>query len=154
MDAGIAAALESFLDDMPARIAAAHLVIGRSGASTVAELSVIGRPSILVPLPHSLDNDQKANAEKLQAAGAGIMIEQKYFTEDALAARLTGLLADGSTLQASARAALSQGAPDAVRRLADLVETLGRGEFKAHAPAALTDQRGPSGPLQFAMEDC
>lgn len=154
MDAGIAADLESFFDDMPARIAAAHLVIGRSGASTVAELSVIGRPSILVPLPHSLDNDQKANAEKLQAAGAGIMIEQKYFTEDALAARLTGLLADGSTLQASASAALSQGAPDAVRRLADLVETLGRGEFKAHAPAALTDQRGPSGPLQFAMEDC
>ncbi|MGV8996701.1 MAG: undecaprenyldiphospho-muramoylpentapeptide beta-N-acetylglucosaminyltransferase [Parvibaculaceae bacterium] len=126
-EAGIAADLESFFDDMPARIAAAHLVIGRSGASTVAELTVIGRPSILVPLPHSLDNDQKANAEKLQSAGAALMIEQKNFTEDSLAAELTTLLGDAPRLQAAAHAALGQGAPDAVRRLADLVESLGRG---------------------------
>ncbi|MFZ3032883.1 MAG: undecaprenyldiphospho-muramoylpentapeptide beta-N-acetylglucosaminyltransferase [Parvibaculum sp.] len=155
IDAGISVELESFFDDMPARIAASHLVIGRSGASTVAELSVIGRPSILVPLPHSLDNDQKANAEKLQAAGAAIMIEQKDFTEEVLASRLQGLLADPSTLVDAAQAALRQGAPDAVRRLADLVEALGRGEFKAHIEEKmLSDETGPSGPLLLAQEDC
>lgn len=137
-EAGIAADLESFFDDMPARIAAAHLVIGRSGASTVAELTVIGRPSILVPLPHSLDNDQKANAEKLQAAGAGLMIEQKNFTGDSLAAELTKLLADAPRLQSAAKAALGQGAPDAVRRLADLVESLGRGDV---APLQISQEK-------------
>ncbi|MES1991307.1 MAG: undecaprenyldiphospho-muramoylpentapeptide beta-N-acetylglucosaminyltransferase [Pseudomonadota bacterium] len=136
-EAGIAADLESFFDDMPARIAAAHLVIGRSGASTVAELTVIGRPSILVPLPHSLDNDQKANAEKLQAAGAGLMIEQKNFTEESLAAELVKLLADAPRLQSAAKAALGQGAPDAVVRLADLVESLGRG---ASVPVQIAEE--------------
>ena len=155
LDAGISAELNSFFNDMPARIAASHLVIGRSGASTVAELSVIGRPSILVPLPHSLDNDQKANAEKLQAAGAAIMIEQRGFTEEALAARLQELFANPSALARSAQAALGQGTPDAVRRLADLVEILGRGEFKAHIEGkTLADEIGPSGPLLFVQEGC
>ncbi len=150
---GINAELQNFFDDMPARIAAAHLVIGRSGASTVAELSVIGRPSILVPLPHSLDNDQKANAEKLEAAGAGFMIEQKSFSEEALSARLVALLADATTLAAAAKAALAQGAPNAVRRLADLVEALGRGEFQ-QAAGQVVDGSGPSGPLLFAKGGC
>ncbi|HEY4344639.1 MAG TPA: undecaprenyldiphospho-muramoylpentapeptide beta-N-acetylglucosaminyltransferase [Parvibaculum sp.] len=153
-DAGISAELQSFFDDMPVRIAAAHLVIGRSGASTVAELSVIGRPSILVPLPHSLDNDQKANAEKLEAAGAGFMIEQKNFSEDALSKRLVALLADAALLGSAAKAALAQGAPNAVRRLADLVEMLGRGEFQAEAMKRIADSRGPSGPLLFARGGC
>lgn len=153
--AGIAADLESFFDDMPARIATAHLVIGRSGASTVAELSVIGRPSILVPLPHSLDNDQKANAEKLQAAGAAIMIEQKNFSQEALAARLSDFLVDGSALASAAEAALGQGAPDAVKRLADLVEALGRGEFVTQSKtSSISDQSGSAGPLQFVQEGC
>jgi len=153
--AGISAELNSFFDDMPARIAASHLVIGRSGASTAAELSVIGRPSILVPLPHSLDNDQKANAEKLQAAGAAIMIEQRNFTAEALAARLQELFADPSALANAAQAALRQGTPDAVRRLADLVEALGRGEFNVVVEEKMpTDETGPSGPLLFAQENC
>jgi UDP-N-acetylglucosamine--N-acetylmuramyl-(pentapeptide) pyrophosphoryl-undecaprenol N-acetylglucosamine transferase len=152
--AGVHAELQSFFEDMPARIAAAHLVIGRSGASTVAELSVIGRPSILVPLPHSLDNDQKANAEKLQSAGAGFMIEQKNFTEDALSERLTALLNDATTLGSAAKAALAQGAPNAVRRLADLVELLGRGEFNNAKAKQLVDGSGPSGPLLFARGEC
>lgn len=153
--AGIAADLESFFDDMPQRIATAHLVIGRSGASTVAELSVIGRPSILVPLPHSLDNDQKANAGKLQAVGAALMMEQKDFSETTLSAELDALLNDGARLAAMAEAALGQGAPDAVHRLADLVEALGRGEFKsvASSPIPTIDSSGPSGPLLFAQED-
>ena len=138
--AGISAELESFFDDMPARIAAAHLVVGRSGASTVAELSVIGRPSVLVPLPHSLDNDQKANAGKLQDAGASVMIEQKNFSDTGFATMLTALLGDASRLSAMAAAALGQGVPDAVGRLADLVEQLGRGE-----PV--------SGPLHITQED-
>ncbi|MDR3498154.1 MAG: undecaprenyldiphospho-muramoylpentapeptide beta-N-acetylglucosaminyltransferase [Parvibaculum sp.] len=148
--AGIRADLQSFFDDMPARIAASHLVIGRSGASTVAELCVIGRPSILVPLPHSLDNDQKANAEKLEAAGAAFMIEQKNFTEEALAGRLTQLFADSATLAAAAKSALAQGQPRAVVRLADLVEALGRGEFHPATAAKQIAADGNPGPLLFA----
>lgn len=129
--AGIAVELNSFFDDMPERIAACHLVVGRSGASTVSELGVIGRPSILVPLPHSLDNDQKANAEKLANAGAAWMIEQKDFTEDAFAQRIEQLFAAPSGLEAAAAAAKRQGQPNAVRDLADLVEALGRGEYRA-----------------------
>jgi UDP-N-acetylglucosamine--N-acetylmuramyl-(pentapeptide) pyrophosphoryl-undecaprenol N-acetylglucosamine transferase len=154
-EADIAADLESFFDDMPQRIAAAHLVVGRSGASTVAELSVIGRPSVLIPLPHSLDNDQKANAGKMQTAGAAIMIEQKDFSVASFAARLVDLLGDSTQLAAMAHAALGQGAPDAVRRLADLVEELGRGEFTfaASSQKTIVDSSGPSGPLLFAQEE-
>ena len=129
-DAGISAELQNFFDDMPARIAAAHLVIGRSGASTVAELGIIGRPSILVPLPHSLDNDQKANAEVLAGEGAAWMIEQRDFTEEELAHRLAGLFGHPETLNGAAVAAKATGQPQAVRKLADLVEELGRGEFR------------------------
>ena len=137
-DAGITAELQNFFDDMPARIAAAHLVIGRSGASTVAELGIIGRPSILVPLPHSIDNDQKANAEVLAGQGAAWMIEQRDFTEEALAAKLADLFSRPETLNGAASAAKATGQPQAVTKLADLVEELGRGEFSralSHAKA-------------------
>ena len=93
-----------------------------------------------MPLPHSLDNDQKANAGKLQDAGAGIMIEQKNFTAETFATTLTELLGDVSRLSSMAGAALGQGVPDAVGRLADLVEQLGRGE-------------AASGPLHITQED-
>lgn len=153
--ANIHATLDSFFDDMPKRIAAAHLVIGRSGASTVSELCVIGRPSILVPLPHSLDNDQKANAQKVEAAGAGWMIEQKDFTEALLAARLATLLVDPEALARAAKSALGQGQPNAVRKLADLVEKLGRGEFHGlQAVAEPEDDVQSPGPLLFAQGGC
>ncbi|MDE1173441.1 MAG: undecaprenyldiphospho-muramoylpentapeptide beta-N-acetylglucosaminyltransferase [Parvibaculaceae bacterium] len=151
-EAGIAAELQSFFDDMPARIAAAHLVIGRSGASTVSELTVIGRPSILVPLPHSIDNDQKANALSIEQAGAGFMIEQKDFSSDHLATVLAGLFAAPKRLARTAEAALGQGRPDAVRALADLVEALGRGElgsFFARSPA----DRGADGASKFLLSE-
>ncbi|MBX3447853.1 MAG: undecaprenyldiphospho-muramoylpentapeptide beta-N-acetylglucosaminyltransferase [Parvibaculaceae bacterium] len=150
--AGIAAELQSFFDDMPERIAAAHLVIGRSGASTVSELAVIGRPAILVPLPHSLDNDQKANAGKFAEAGAGFMIEQKDFTEVALSARLQSLFAHPGDLADAARAAKSLGQPNAVRDLADLVEALGRGDYRAlrNRAAKQIANDGGSAELQFA----
>ncbi len=152
--AGIRATLQSFFDDMPVRIAKAHLVIGRSGASTVSELSVIGRPSILVPLPHSLDNDQKANAEKMQSAGAAWTIEQATLTEAALARKLAALFAAPSSLAAAAKAALAQGQPRAVRRLADLVEALGRGELYRHPIADGDDDVQSPGPLLFAQGGC
>lgn len=123
---GVAADVSSFFTDMPARIAAAHFVIARSGASTVAELSVIGRPSLLVPLPQSLDGDQAANAETLARLGAAQVVPQADFTPRRLAAEISARLADPSGLAAAAAAARSAGIPDAAERLADLVLRLAR----------------------------
>ncbi|WP_094463245.1 undecaprenyldiphospho-muramoylpentapeptide beta-N-acetylglucosaminyltransferase [Pannonibacter phragmitetus] len=119
---GLSAELAPFFRDMPARIAASHLVICRSGASSVSELSVIGRPSILVPLPNALDQDQSNNARVLEAVGGAWPVAQKDLTAQRLAAELTRLMDEPSTLQAAAAAARGQGKPDAVARLADLVE--------------------------------
>ncbi len=123
---GVAAEVSSFFSDMPARIAASHLVVARSGASTVAELSVIGRPSILVPLPQSLDGDQAANAETLATLGAAQVIAQSEFTPRRLASELSARLADPTGLATAAAAARSAGIPDAAERLADLVLRLAR----------------------------
>jgi UDP-N-acetylglucosamine--N-acetylmuramyl-(pentapeptide) pyrophosphoryl-undecaprenol N-acetylglucosamine transferase len=106
---------------MPARIAAGHLVIARSGASTVAELSVIGRASILVPLPHSLDGDQAENAATLAAIGAAQVVKQSEFTPVWLAGELQRRLADPQGLTRASEAAKSAGVPDAAERLAGLV---------------------------------
>ena len=86
--AGIVAELAPFFADLPQRLAAAHLVIGRAGASTVAELATIGRPSILVPYPHAADDHQTANARAFEAAGACIVIPHASFTAPTLAAHL------------------------------------------------------------------
>jgi UDP-N-acetylglucosamine--N-acetylmuramyl-(pentapeptide) pyrophosphoryl-undecaprenol N-acetylglucosamine transferase len=126
--AGLQAELAPFFKDLPARMAASHLVIGRAGASTVAELTVIGRPAILVPLPHALDNDQLANATRLAESGGGWCIEQKELTPERLAAAIWALAGEPERLVKSAAAAKAQGRPDAVARLADLVEALARGE--------------------------
>ena len=118
---GVAAEIAPFFSDLPARMAAAHLVISRSGASTVAELSAIGRPAILVPLPHALDQDQFENAGVLEAAGGAIRIEQHDFTPRRLAAEITTLASEPARLARMAQAAHSTGAIDAAERLADLV---------------------------------
>jgi UDP-N-acetylglucosamine--N-acetylmuramyl-(pentapeptide) pyrophosphoryl-undecaprenol N-acetylglucosamine transferase len=97
------------------------LVVSRSGASTVAELSAIGRPAILVPLPHALDQDQFANAGVLEAAGGAIRIEQRDFTAERLAREITALSNDPTRLAKMAQAAKSCGTTDAAERLADLV---------------------------------
>lgn len=110
-----------FFTDLPARIADGHLVVSRSGASTVAELAAIGRPAILVPLPHALDQDQAANAAVLERAGGALCLRQSDFTPDRLAAEITALATDPQKLVAMAAAARSQGATDAAERLADLV---------------------------------
>ncbi len=115
------AEIAPFFTDLPARMAASHLVVSRSGASTVAELAAIGRPSILVPLPHALDQDQRANAGVLAQAGGAIRLDQAEFTPDRLAAEIAALAAEPERLSAMAAAAKSQGATDAAERLADLV---------------------------------
>ncbi|MEW6254749.1 MAG: undecaprenyldiphospho-muramoylpentapeptide beta-N-acetylglucosaminyltransferase [Pseudomonadota bacterium] len=125
--AGVAAEIAPFFKDLPARMAAAHLVISRSGALTVAELAAIGRPAILVPLPNALDQDQAANARSLQKIGGAELILQDRFTPDHLAAVLARLCADGGALTDMARAARSAGTLDAADRLADAVARLARG---------------------------
>jgi UDP-N-acetylglucosamine--N-acetylmuramyl-(pentapeptide) pyrophosphoryl-undecaprenol N-acetylglucosamine transferase len=122
--ADVSAELATFFEDLPARLAQASLVICRAGASTVAELTVIGRPALLVPYPYATDDHQRANAAALTAAGAGWMIPNAEFTPEALAARLASLLADPAPLGAAAAAARALGRPDAAERLADVVMRL------------------------------
>jgi UDP-N-acetylglucosamine--N-acetylmuramyl-(pentapeptide) pyrophosphoryl-undecaprenol N-acetylglucosamine transferase len=117
----INAELAPFFSDLPARLASNHLVISRSGAGTVAELGAIGRPSILVPLPGALDQDQFANAGVLVAANGAIRIVQSEFTPDRLAAEISALAAEPSRLAAMASGARGIGKLDAAERLADLV---------------------------------
>jgi UDP-N-acetylglucosamine--N-acetylmuramyl-(pentapeptide) pyrophosphoryl-undecaprenol N-acetylglucosamine transferase len=126
--AGVAAAVAPFFADLPDRIAAAHLVVSRSGASTVAELAAIGRPAVLVPLPHALDQDQSANAGVLAAAGGALALRQDDFTPQRLAAEIGALASAPQKLVAMAAAARSQGAVDAAERLADLVLATIRGK--------------------------
>jgi UDP-N-acetylglucosamine--N-acetylmuramyl-(pentapeptide) pyrophosphoryl-undecaprenol N-acetylglucosamine transferase len=121
---GVPAELDSFFEDLPARLAAANLVIGRAGASTVTELTVIGRPAILVPYPHATDDHQTANAGAVAHAGAGWLIDNAAFTPAVLAERLSALLADSTPLDRAASAAWNLGRPDAAERLADLVQRL------------------------------
>ncbi len=116
--------LQPFFMDMPARIAAAHLVVCRSGASTIAELGVIGRPAIMVPLPHAIDNDQLRNAESFARAGAGWVHPQASLEPKDFAAFLTRLASQEGELKTAAAAALGHGRPDAAQRLADLTERL------------------------------
>ncbi len=118
--------LADFFGDLPARIAGAHLVVGRSGASTVSELAVIGRPSILVPFPHALDQDQAANAAILAVAGAATVLPQSEFTPQRLAELLRGALADPAALAKAAAAARSVGVANAAGRLADVVLEIAR----------------------------
>jgi UDP-N-acetylglucosamine--N-acetylmuramyl-(pentapeptide) pyrophosphoryl-undecaprenol N-acetylglucosamine transferase len=121
---GVTAEVAPFFQDLPARMAQAHLVIGRGGASTVAELAVIGRPSILVPLPGALDQDQAANAKALEAVGGARLVMQSDFTPETLAADLTALFADPVGLAHMADNARQAGAADAAERLAEWVVKL------------------------------
>ncbi|WP_428697822.1 undecaprenyldiphospho-muramoylpentapeptide beta-N-acetylglucosaminyltransferase [Stappia sp.] len=119
---GVTAELAPFFSDMPARIAGAHLVLCRSGASSVSELAVIGRPSVLVPLPHALDNDQGRNAEVLARAGGAWPVDQAELSPERLAALFAELMDAPERLAQAAEAARAAGRPDAVSLLADLVE--------------------------------
>jgi len=120
----VAAEVATFFSDLPARIAASDLVVARSGASTVAELAAIGRPSILVPLPHAIDQDQFANAGVLDRVGGALRIVQEAFTPKRLAQEIAALAGMPQRLAAMAAAARSLGRLDAAERLADLVLTV------------------------------
>jgi len=114
--------LQAFFADMPKRIAKAHLVIGRAGATTIAELGVLGRPAVLVPLPGALDNDQLRNGESFTKRGGGWMMEQETIEAEQFAGFLTRLRYQEDELNAAAQAAKLQGQHGAARKLADLVE--------------------------------
>lgn len=118
---GVACEVAPFFKDLPQRIADAHLVVSRSGASTVAELSVIGRPSVLVPLPGALDQDQAANAKTLADIGAAIVLPQVAFTPERLAQEIEGFLREPARLTRAAASAKSAGISDAADRLAEAV---------------------------------
>ncbi len=126
-EAGIEADLAPFFTDMADKYAGAHLVIGRAGASTCAELAAVGRPAILVPLPQAIDDHQTANARALAEAGAAVVIAQADFTAASLSSLLTRQLADPAALAACASAAGTCARPQAAAALADLVEALGAG---------------------------
>lgn len=123
---GFVAEVAPFFGDLPQRIALAHLVIARAGASTVSELAVIGRPSLLVPFPHALDQDQAANAALLAQTGAATVIPQTSFTPEALAQHIVQALDQPGLLEQRAAAAAAAGVHDAAERLADLVIRVAR----------------------------
>lgn len=114
--------LAAFFDDLPERMADSHLVISRSGASTISELAVLGRPAIMVPLPGALDGDQRNNARFLDDAGGGWLVMQDTLSPQSLAKRLAELLAEPQILTDAAARAKELGHPLAVEELADLAE--------------------------------
>ena len=120
------AELAPFFSDLPKRMAAAHLVIARSGAGTVSELAVIGRPAILVPLPHALDDNQTPNADALANAGGGWRIRQSELTPQKLADMLTAAFSAPDDLARRAAAARSIARADGTERFADAVEQIAR----------------------------
>lgn len=118
---GIDAECAPFFPDFPARLAGAHLVVARAGASTVAELTTSGRPSVLIPFPHATEDHQRANALAVDEVGASIMLPHEAFTADALRQHLVALFTNPRRLAGMAKAARDAGHPDAARRLADIV---------------------------------
>ena len=125
--AGVTATVEPFFHDMNARMRAADVLVARAGASTLAELTVLGRASVLVPLPTAADDHQRKNARVLQAAGAAEVIEERDLTGERLAATLTGLAADPARRRVMADQARRLGRPDAAARVADRIIALAGG---------------------------
>ncbi|OYR22277.1 undecaprenyldiphospho-muramoylpentapeptide beta-N-acetylglucosaminyltransferase [Brucella thiophenivorans] len=117
-----------FFNDMPARIADAHFVISRSGASTVSEIAAIGRPAMLVPFPYALDHDQAANALALESAGGCEVVRQSQLTPQRLSEIISSAINEPERLEQQAKAAKSVGKPDAAQLLADLAEAIAAGQ--------------------------
>ncbi len=136
-EAGVSADLATFFDNVPDRMAGAHIVITRAGASTMAELAEAGRPAILVPYPHATDDHQTANARAVEATGAGWLIPQDGFTPDALTMRLESFVNLQNILIDAAKCAHEFGSMSAAAGLADQAEKLmgvaGNGD---HGPGA------------------
>ena len=124
---GIPAELMTYILDMPEKLADAHLVIGRAGASTIAELTAAGRPAILIPFGAATDDHQTANAREMTGAGGARTIPQDEFTPETLARQIEAIAMDPEALANAAARSLSVGRPHAARDLADLVERVGGG---------------------------
>lgn len=123
--AGVRAEIAPFFADIPRRLSEAQLVISRSGASSVADISVIGRPAILIPFAAATGDHQTANATGLADAGAAVVVQEKALDAGALAGHIASILEDPHKAEGMARAALGEGKPDATARLVALVEELG-----------------------------
>ena len=135
---GIPAELTTYIEDMPSRLGDAHLVIGRAGASTIAELGAAGRPAILIPFAAATDDHQTVNAREITAAGGARTIQQDQFTPEVLARQIEALAIDPVALNNAASRALSVGRPHAARDLADLVERVGNGAAPVAVGPVLT----------------
>ena len=122
---GIPAELSTYIEDFPAKLGWSHLVIGRAGASTIAELTVAGRPAILVPLPIATDDHQTFNAREMVSVGGARAIPQTQFTPVELAKQMQKLAMEPGGLQNAAARARACGRPDAVRDMCDLIESFG-----------------------------
>ncbi len=114
----------TYLSDLPERLGWSHLFVGRSGASTIAELTAAGRPAILVPLPSAMDDHQTANAREMAATGGAASMPQRTFTPQRLAKQMQKMALEPGALENAARHAREAGYPDATRDLADLVINL------------------------------
>lgn len=126
-EAGIRAELATFFDDMQDLLKRSHLIICRSGASTVAEVTTAGRPAIFVPYPHHKDQQQKMNADAVADKGGAWMMTESGFTEEALLARIETFFQTPEILFKAAEKARSCGQPDAARKLGNLVTALASG---------------------------
>ena len=138
----IPAELSTYLEDMPAKLGESHLMIGRAGASTIAELTAAGRPAILIPLPIATDDHQTANAREMARAGGARMIPQTEFTWHTLARQIEALAADPEALANAAARSLSVGRPHAARDLADLVERIANKQAPVAVGPAKVEKNG------------
>jgi len=139
---GIPAELATYFEDMDARLAQAHLFIGRAGASTIAELTAVGRPAILVPLAIATDDHQAVNAQEMVEAGGARSIRENAFTPQTLAAQVAALAQSPESLAQAAHAAWNCGRPDAASKLADLIESFGAAPIQDVIRVDLNNARG------------
>lgn len=144
---GIPAELLTYIEDMPEKLADAHLVIGRAGASTIAELTAAGRPAILIPFAAATDDHQTSNAREMTKAGGARTIQQSAFTPEVLARQIEAMAADPVALNNAAARALSVGRPHAARDLADLVERIGGGLSPVPVGMVLTPRQRAEAPV-------
>lgn len=156
---GIPAELGTYFEDMHERLADAHLFIGRAGASTIAELTAVGRPAILVPLPIATDDHQAANTREMVKAGGARMVRQEAFQPKELAKQIQAMAMNPASLANAAHCAFNCGRPDAARDLADLVETMSGIDLMdvirvgESAPAAAAAARPATGTARKAARD-
>ncbi|MGB7408602.1 MAG: undecaprenyldiphospho-muramoylpentapeptide beta-N-acetylglucosaminyltransferase [Pontixanthobacter sp.] len=150
-DHGIPAELGSYFTDMAARLADAHVFIGRAGASTIAELTAVGRPAILIPLSIATDDHQAANAREMVQAGGARSIRQAHFSAKELAKQIQAMAQRPETLATAAHAAWNCGRPNAVEDLADLIEGFGGADMMDVIHVGQNNARGASQGVQVAQ---